>query len=163
MITTEQLDACVEHFHAHPDSFEKQMTQLQTVQPDLAAILLNTNAELLSDEELDYLLFLFLILLSSYERQGPLPVFTAEEVITSEEASWKVINDHNDYDQAVEKFYRQLKNQDVVEYIDLAIAPDEESEIAISDPGRLVLLTVLSALARLLEDARSHGVPPSAT
>ena len=84
-------------------------------------------------------------------------------MITSEEASWKVINDHNDYDQAVEKFYEQLKNQDVVEYIDLAIAPEEGSEIAISDPGRMVLLTVLSALARLLEDARSLGEPPSSS
>ncbi|MBK9109659.1 MAG: hypothetical protein IPM92_15120 [Saprospiraceae bacterium] len=150
MINTQQLDACVLKFQNQEKEIDKLLDELQTDQALLMDVLVGSHAELLTEEELDYLLFLFLVLYGTFKQQISLPVFSEDEVIKAEEFSWKYINEQNDYDKLVEIFYAEIPNQDVMEFIDLSIAPDDENEIKITPPGRLIMLAVLTALSHLM-------------
>lgn len=47
-------------------------------------------------------------------------------------------------------FFASIPEEDVMDFIDLSIAPDDENEIKVTDPGRLIMLAVLTALTKLL-------------
>ncbi|MBK9258027.1 MAG: hypothetical protein IPM42_21465 [Saprospiraceae bacterium] len=123
MITNQQLDACVLKFQNQPKDIDKLLDELQTDQVMLMDILVGSHAEVLTEEELDYLLFLFLVLYATFKQEIQLPVYSEEEIILAEEWSWKFVNEENDYDKLVEIFYWELPNEEVMEFIDLSIAP----------------------------------------
>ncbi len=151
MIQSHQLDASILRFQNNPKYIDKLLDQLQTDQTLLIDILVGSHSELLTEEELDYLLFLFLAIYDSFQQIAPIPVFDESTIIKAEEASWAIVNAHNAYDDMVEHFNKEIREVEVIEFIDLSIAPDDENEIRITDPGRLLMLAVLSSLVRLLE------------
>lgn len=157
MINTQQLDACVIRFQNQPKEIDKLLEDLQSNQTLLMDILVGSHAELLTEEELDYLLFLFLVLYGTFKQAVQIPVFSENEVIHAEEFSWKFINEQNDYDKLVELFYTEIPSQDIMEFIDLSIAPDDENEISITPPGRLIMLAVLTALSHLLLGVKNEN------
>lgn len=150
MITSQLLDQRVIQFQSQPAEIDKLLNHLQSNQELLMDILIGSHAELLTEEELDYLIFLFLVIYGTAQKLQIIPEFTEDQIIKTEEKSWQIINEHNDYDTAIEAFYQQFSNQDLIEFIDLSIAPDDENEIQITGPGRLILLAVLTALSGLL-------------
>lgn len=151
MIASHQLDETIIRFENQPKDLDRLLDHLQEEQALLMDILVGSHSELMTEEELDYLIFLFLGIYGTFKNQQAIPVFAESDIINAEEASWKVINEHNDYNQAMEVFFSEIKEENVMEFIDLSIAPDDENEIKISDPGRLIMLAVLTALTRLLE------------
>ncbi len=99
---------------------------------------------------MDYLLFLFLGIYGTFQKQTEIPIFSEQEIAKAEEFSWQIINDNNDYNKAMDLFFASIPEEDVMDFIDLSIAPDDENEIKVTDPGRLIMLAVLTALTKLL-------------
>lgn len=151
MIESHQLDETIIRFENNEKEIDKLLDHIQNEQSLLIDILIGTHAELLTEEEMDYLLFLFLGIYGTFNKTQPIQVFTESEITRAEEFSWKIINDNNDYDLALESFFKEIKEEEVMEFIDLSIAPDEENEVNITNPGRLIMLAVLTALTKLLE------------
>ena len=152
MIESRQLDEMIIQLESNPKQVDKILDSIQQNQPLLLDILVGTHAELLTESEIEYLLFLVIALYATYQKRGEVKIFSEQEIMAAEEASWKIINDHNDYNQAIEVFFDEVKETEVMDFIDLSIAPDDENEIPITNPGRLILLAVLTALAKLLND-----------
>ncbi|MBK6543708.1 MAG: hypothetical protein WAS55_07675 [Saprospiraceae bacterium] len=152
MIESHHLDETIVRFENNEKELDKLLVHLQSDQSLLLDILIGTHSELMTDDEIDYLMFLFLGIYGTFQKQITIPVFDEAAISKSEEESWKVINENNDYNTALDIFFSELKEEEVMEFIDLSIAPDDENEIKISDPGRLIMLAVLTALSRLLEN-----------
>lgn len=152
MVTSQQLDASVIRFQSQPEAIDKLLNHLQSQQELLMDVLIGSHAELLTEEELDYLLFLFLVIYSTFQQQSIIPIYSEDQIIQAEEASWQIINEFNNYEDALSAFYTNIKNEELMEFIDLSIAPDDENEINITDPGRLILLAVLTSLSSLLSN-----------
>lgn len=150
MIAAHQLDETILNFENNAKELDKLLDHVQEKQSLLIDILIGTHAELLTEEEMDYLLFLFLGIYGTYQKQAEVPIFTEQEIAKAEEFSWQIINDNNDYNTAMDLFFAAIPEEDVMDFIDLSIAPDDENEIKITDPGRLILLAVLAALTKLL-------------
>ena len=151
MIQSHQLDETIIRFENNQKEVDKLLDHLQADQAMLLDILVGTHAELLTEEELDYLLFLFLCIYDTFQKQITIPIFSESGISKSEEASWRIINENNDYRQAIDLFFSETQEEDVMDFIDLSIAPDDENEVKITDPGRLIMLAVLTSLTRLLE------------
>ncbi len=151
MIQSHQLDETIIRFESNPNEIDKLLDHIQSEQSLLIDILIGTHAELLTEEEMDYLLFLFLGIYGTFQKISPVTPFSESEISKAEEFSWKIINEHNDYNQAVETFFNEIKETEVMDFIDLSIAADDENEVKITDPGRLIMLAVLSALTKLLK------------
>jgi hypothetical protein len=151
MIQSHQLDETIIRFESNPSEIDKLLDHIQEEQSLLIDILIGTHAELLTEEEMDYLVFLFLGIYGTFQKINPIASFSESEVNKAEEFSWKIINEHNDYNQAVETFFNEIKETEVMDFIDLSIAADDENEVKITDPGRLIMLAVLGALTKLLE------------
>lgn len=156
MIESHQLDETIIRFESNPKEIDKLLDHIQSEQSLLIDILIGTHAELLTEEEMDYLLFLFLGIYGTFDKQQTISPFSEQEISKAEEFSWKIINDNNDYNIAMETFFNEIKETEVMDFIDLSIAPDDENEIQISDPGRLIMLAVLTALTKLMEGAASE-------
>jgi hypothetical protein len=151
MIASHQLDETIIRFESNPNEIDKVLNHLESEQELLLDILIGTHAELLTEEEMDYLLFLFLGIYSTFQKIQPVEPLTENEITKAEEFSWKIINENNDYNKAMEIFFNEIKEGEVMDFIDLSIAADDENEINITDPGRLIMLAVLTALTKLLE------------
>lgn len=150
MIKYEQLDASIIQFQNQPKAVDAVLQNLESEHALLMDILIGSHAELLTEEELDYLLFLFIALFETYRREKGIRIYVERDILEAEEFSWMIINENNQYENAMDLFYDSSEEQDIMEFIDLSIADDEENEINISDPGRLILLAVLMALTRVL-------------
>lgn len=150
MILYDQLDATIIKFQNQPKVVDKVLAQVESEHEMLLDILVGSHAELLTEEELDYLLFLFLALFETYQREKEIRNYEERDILEAEEFCWMIINENNRYEDAIDLFYDATSQQDVMEFIDLSIAPDEENEIKLTDPGRLILLAVLTALTRVL-------------
>lgn len=150
MIAAHQLDETILKFENNAKELDKLLDHVQEKQSLLIDILIGTHAELLTEEEMDYLLFLFLVIYGTFQKQTDIPIFTEQEIAKAEEFSWQIINENNDYNKAMDQFFAAIPEEDVMDFIDLSIAPDDENEIKITDPGRLIILAVLGALTKLL-------------
>ncbi|MES1225175.1 MAG: hypothetical protein ABUT20_57360 [Bacteroidota bacterium] len=152
MIESHQLDETIIRFESNPKEIDKLLDHVQSEQSLLLDILIGTHAELLTEEEMDYLLFLFLGIYGTFQKVKSIQPFSEAEVMKAEEFSWKILNENNDYDKAMEIFFTEIKETEVMDFIDLSIAPDDENEVKITDPGRLIMLAVLTALTKLMEE-----------
>ncbi len=150
MILAHQLDETIIHFEKNEKELDKLLDYVQEKQSLLLDILIGTHAELFTEEEMDYLLFLFLGIFGTFQKHKELPIFTEQQINKAEEFSWKILNENNDYNTAIQAFFAQVPEEDVMDFIDLSIAPDDENEIKITDPGRLIMLAVLVALTKVL-------------
>ena len=151
MIQSHQLDETIIRFESNPKEIDKLLNQIESEQSLLIDILIGTHAELLTEDEMDYLLFLFLGIYGTFQKVQKIEPFSEIEITKAEEFSWKILNDNNDYDKAMETFFNEIKETEVMDFIDLSIAPDDENEVKITDPGRLIMLAVLAAMTKLLE------------
>lgn len=150
MIAAHQLDETILNFENNAKELDKLLDHVQEKQSLLIDILIGTHSELLTEDEMDYLLFLFLGIYGTFQRQTEIPIFSEQEIAKAEEFSWQIINDNNDYNKAMDLFFASIPEEDVMDFIDLSIAPDDENEIKVTDPGRLIMLAVLTALTKLL-------------
>lgn len=154
MIESHQLDETIIRFESNPKEIDKLLNQIESEQSLLIDILIGTHAELLTEDEMDYLLFLFLGIYGTFQKVQAVEPFSENEITKAEEFSWKILNENNDYDKAMEIFFNEIKETEVMDFIDLSIAADDENEVKITDPGRLIMLAVLTALTKLLEGIR---------
>lgn len=152
MIDSHQLDETIIRFESNENEIDKLLKHIEAEQSLLLDILIGTHAELLTEEEMDYLLFLFLGIYATFKKVQAIKTFSENEIAKAEEFSWKIINENNDYNKAMEIFFNEIKENEVMDFIDLSIAADDENEVKITDPGRLIMLAVLTALTKLLEN-----------
>jgi hypothetical protein len=154
MIESHQLDETIIRFENDAKHIDKLLDHIQDEQSLLLDILVGSHAELLTEEEMDYLLFLFLGIYGTFQKVSEIPVFNEQEISKAEEFSWKILNEHNDYQKAMDTYFEVIKETEVMDFIDLSIAADDENDIKITDPGRLIILAVLVALTKLMEDSQ---------
>lgn len=68
MINSELLDKIIEQFETNPGGFDLTLEQIEKNNILCFDILLGSHAELLTDEEMDYLVFLYVILYEAIQR-----------------------------------------------------------------------------------------------
>lgn len=150
MITTDELDKIVEHFDAHPEEIDGVLQELESSQASLLDILVGSHAELLSEEELDYLLFLFLIIYVGFKNKKNIRIIEEEDIVLAEEKVWGLINVHKQFEPILEKLYENEIREGLIEFIEVSLEPDEEIEFHLSETGRITMLAVLVTEVELL-------------
>ncbi|MDQ3140673.1 MAG: hypothetical protein M3Q56_00325 [Bacteroidota bacterium] len=151
LITTEDLDKTIAEFDSNPNFVDKAFDQLEKDNQLMLDILLGSYSELLTEEELDYLVFLFGVLYFSYAKKGTIQNFTEIQINNTEESTWQLINQDKDFGKCIDRFFETSEEKDVLEFIELSIGPVDDSEIKISDEGRITMLAVLMSELLLLQ------------
>ncbi len=150
MITSTQLDDVVDRFDRNPALLDEVLTHLETRQTQFLDILIGSNAELLSEDELDYLIFLFAVVYQTAYDIHPPEIFSEEQIALAEESVWAMINNDKNYEALIQRASGWVNMGDLVEFIDLSIGPDPGNEMKISEEGRLIMFAVLLSEAKLL-------------
>lgn len=150
MISTEQLDQSILRFENDAKQADKLLNLIEENHQLLLDILIGTNAEELSDDEMDYLLFLFAAMFDAFNRQNPVSSWDQKQIERAEEKAWEIINEKKDFSSAIQYLYDSLEEKDCVDFIELSIGPDEENEFNITESGRIIMLAVLTAELMLL-------------
>lgn len=149
MITQESIDKQIASFESNPAALEKTLDKIETSNADLIDILIGTPGELLTEDEMDYLIFLFGVIYHVVDGVHPIPNYDEDEITKVEEEVWQVINDSKNFDKSIEIFYETLHEKEIVDFIEISIADIEDSEIVITDPGRVIMLAVLISLCKI--------------
>lgn len=150
MITAEELDKIVTDFDAKPEEIDAVLLELESTQSNLLDILIGSHAEMLGEEELDYLLFLFMVIYFGFKKKQEIKIIEEEEIVSAEEKVWGLINQHKQFEAIVEKLYENENREGLIEFIEVSLEPDDENEFHISETGRIIMLAVLVSEIEIL-------------
>ncbi len=153
MITEENLDKIVEEFEKDPSVFDRTLASIEDQNIVMFDILLGSHAEILNDDEMDYLVFLYVILYEAISRNYEIKTIDPELVEKMDEASWETINLHNDFESCYDAFYTSIEETELLEFIYVSLDEDEDREYEITASGKLVMLSVLVSEIMLLCEA----------
>jgi len=84
MIAAHQLDETILNFENNAKELDKLLDNVQEKQSLLIDILIGTHAELLTEEEMDYLLFLFLGIYGTFQKQSEIRILSKQEIANAE-------------------------------------------------------------------------------
>ncbi len=150
MISSEQIDKLVEDFEKNPSLFDNALEKIEKDNVELFDILLGSHAEILNDDEMDFLVFLFTIIYSVKDLNEPVRHFSEEEIEKEDDKTWDSINEIKDFILCFDHFETISTENDLMEFILISIEEDEENEYQITTEGRVVMLSVLVTLVNLL-------------
>lgn len=150
MINSELLDKIIEQFETNPAGFDLTLEQIEKDNILCFDILLGSHAELLTDEEMDYLVFLYVILYEAIQRTSTVAQPDEKTVEQTDESTWDIVNEHKDIEACFDTFVNLTGNEDLVEFIYSSLDPDDESAHHFSDTARVVMISVLISEVRLL-------------
>ncbi|MEP7197038.1 MAG: hypothetical protein ABI851_11000 [Saprospiraceae bacterium] len=148
MITETQIDLIVEDFEKNQSKFETVLEEIDRDNAQLFDILLGSHAEVLNDEEMDYLIFLFVIIYKAISQNYSILKLEEEAIEIADEASWEIINDCVDFTKSYDRIESEHSEKELLEFIFISLEEDEDNNI--SETGRLVMLSVLASEVKLL-------------
>lgn len=152
MIPAEKFDQTIGRFESAPNETDKVFDLIEGEHQLMLDILIGTNSDSLSEEEMDYLVFLYAVIFDTFSRESGLKTLTQEQIEEAEEKAWEVVNEKKDFAGAVTHFYETMIEKDAVDFVELSIGPDDENEYNLSDAGRTIMLAVLMAEVMLLSE-----------
>jgi hypothetical protein len=153
MISHEQIDQNIAGFEKNSSLLEKTFDIIEANNNDLIDILIGSHGELLTEEEMDYLIFLFGVIYHVVSKEYNVKTYSPEEIEKVEEEVWQFINESHNFDQTLDHFYETIKEQEILDFIEVSIGEIEDSEIKITETGRTIMLAVLIAEAKLLTES----------
>lgn len=154
MITGDKIDLMVENLEKNPSQFDIVLEKIEKENVELFDILLGSHAEILNDDEMDFLVFLFVIIYESYAQENEIPHFTEQIIEKEDDATWGVINTTKDFILCFDHFETESTEKDLMEFILISIEEDDENEYKITNEGRIVMLSVLVTLVKLLSNKK---------
>lgn len=152
MIPAEKFDQTIGRFESAPNEADKVFDRIESEHQLMLDILIGTNSDSLSEEEMDYLVFLYAVVFETFHREKGIKTLTQEQIEEAEEKAWEVVNEKKDFAGAVTHFYDTLEEKDAVDFVELSIGPDDENEYNLSEAGRTIMLAVLMAEVMLLSE-----------
>jgi len=152
MIASAAFDKTIQQFEAKPKDAEKLLDKIEAEHELLLDILVGSNAESLTDDEADYLIFLFAALFETFQREVGIKEYTQKQIEEAEEKAWEIINEKKDFNSSVARLYELSEEKDAVEFIELSLGPDDENEYNITDTGRVIMLAVMAGELMVFTD-----------
>ena len=150
MIKLELLDKIVEDFEKSPAQFDKVLEKVEADNLALFDMLLGSHAEILNDDEMDYLVFLFVIIYEAFSTAYNLSKVEEDSIERMDESTWEIINEYNDFEKCYDHIEKDFIEKELLEFIYVSIDKDEEKDYDITESGRLVMLSVLITESKLL-------------
>ncbi|MEO6189875.1 MAG: hypothetical protein ABIO44_05385 [Saprospiraceae bacterium] len=150
MINLELLDKIVEDFEKNPAQFDKVLEKVEADNLALFDMLLGSHAEILNDDEMDYLVFLFIIIYEASSTAYNLSKIEEEPIERMDESTWEIINEYNDFEKCYDHIEKDFIEKELLEFIYVSIENDDEKDYDITESGRLVMLSVLITESKLL-------------
>ncbi|NOT38085.1 MAG: hypothetical protein HOP11_11985 [Saprospiraceae bacterium] len=150
MIESEKIDRLVENFEKQPSSFDDALHKIENENVELFDILLGSHAEVLNDDEMDFLVFLFVIIYDSFSQENPIRHILEDEIEKEDDKTWDTINNIKDFNLCFDLFETESSEKDIMEFILISIEEDEENEYQLTTEGRVVMLSVLVTLVKLV-------------
>ncbi len=151
MINAEQLDQLVEEFESHPEKFEQALAKLESNHLLLIDILLGSHEEVLNNDEMDFLAFLFVLLYDAVSQAHDIPAMDESLIEKTDESTWEIINNNNNnLEQCYEHFEKLVTESELLDLVYTSLEPDEDNEYDITDAGRLVMTAVLVTELRVI-------------
>ena len=160
MIKETLIDTILESLeHSDPDS---DLLDLRTRHPELHAYLLSEQFDLLTEEELQWLLFNGLVIVRCFEAENHSFSITSELLEDCESANWKVMDSATpaSFSDKLDVFFTESNQEDLLAYIEDSLADDEDKDLSVSPVAREILFitlkSVVDAFDRLLEDSENR-------
>ncbi len=140
MVKESIIDQVVELFENQEDCFEKTAQDFIQQQPALLALLMSETEGVLSEDELDFMLYLALVVYKSIETESgkELEQVDEETISFAEEANWAVIagSKGRTFREKLDTFFEDTDQEDLLAFVEDSLTIGGEDE-----EGALVHLT----------------------
>ena len=149
-ISEKLIDSVAENLDTNAENYEVLVRDFQAKQPDLMAFILSEDTLFLTSDERDLLLYLSLIIWKSVAEVVPLTKrIDAEQISEAEDANWAKLENvkSRQFRERIDVFFNQYPQEDLLAFVEDALAPDEESPI--TNEGREPLFVALKTIIDL--------------
>lgn len=132
MITWQTIDDVLVWMESHPIS-EEEIKNMQESQPWLLAYVFSGTFDILTDEERDLFLFLFVVVFKSFHKTyGEITkVISEDEIGETEERLWSTWEelDSKSFNAHVDVFYDTLKESDLIDFLADSLITEDQKDI----------------------------------
>jgi hypothetical protein len=141
------IDAAVDVISDDDDKYDEVLADLEKKQPAILAYLNDDDSTAFSEEELDYIHYLLLIMWDSVRRVHPdMPAITAEDISAAEEVNWSKLEnvESKRFKDRLDIFFDTANQEDLLAFLEDALQEDEESFV--TKEGREPIFVLLKSI-----------------
>jgi hypothetical protein len=135
--------------------YNKTLTTIAEECPEINAYLDKENFGLLTEEEYELMWFIFSIVFLSYkEANEEWPTMEPEDIETTEDKNWEVMNENQagDFYQKLSPFFEGYPQEDLLAFLEDIISPDDESPIT-KIGSEIIFISIKSIIDAALNEA----------
>ena len=150
IITEAIIDSVTQKIGDEESDFIDALNLLEAEQPILLPYLFSDSFDSLYQEEREYILFLTVVIYHSFIAVfKDLPIVTEETLGSVEEKNWELMNTvtAKRFRDRLDVFFENYHQEDLLAFIEDALADDEEGESIVSPESREHIFIALKSMA----------------
>lgn len=141
------IDAAVDVISDDDDRYDEVLADLEQKQPAILAYLNDDDSTAFTEEELDYIHYLLLIMWDAVRRVHPnMPEISAEALAEAEELNWGKLEhiESKRFKDRLDIFFDTANQEDLLAFLEDALHEDEESFV--TKEGREPIFVILKSI-----------------
>lgn len=132
MIKESTIEQVVEQFETQQVFYEKAVQDFARQQPALLSFLMSETEGVFSEDELDFMLYLAVVIHQSVEKDmaEELERVAEEDIALAEEANWAVMSEARgkDFREKLDVFFEKTTQEDLLAFVEDALTTGGEDE-----------------------------------
>lgn len=144
-ISENVLDRIVERFDDSDAEYEKAVEAFQKAQPVLFSYLFSEDFDVFTGDEREYMLMLSTIMHQAIVAEnGEQPPVNEKQLGEAEEKNWELMQgvSANRFEERLDPFFQDYRQEDLLAFIEDALADDEEDPIVTKEAREAMFITL---------------------
>jgi hypothetical protein len=151
------IDAAVDVISDDDDKYDEVLADLEQKQPAILSYLNDDDSTAFTEEELDYIHYLLLIMWDAVRRVHPnMPEISAEAIAEAEELNWSKLEhvEAKRFKDRLDIFFDTANQEDLLAFLEDALQEDEESFVTKEgrEPIFVILKSIIDCWDKAIED-----------
>jgi len=159
-ISESDIEAAASTLETSEQAFEDTINEMQEKQPVLLGYCFSENFQAFTPQEQEYLLFLALVIWKAvHDTAGDQPTVEEEAISKAEDRNWELFmaNKTRDFRARLDPFFDDYHQEDLLAFIEDALAEEEGEEEVVTVEGRAALFVSLKTIADCMIGVRGEA------
>ena len=157
IISEKAIEKAVEQFNASEEAYEKALSSLQTRQPVLLGYLFSETAEVFTQKEREFLLYLTLVIYQAISTEAAVRSGISEQQISfAEENNWRLLADVKSrrFHERLDVFFDNSRQEELLSFVEDALS--DETDDLVTPEGREAMFVCLKTIMDCLLDDQAR-------
>lgn len=145
------IDSVITQLEANPEGYDQAVEALRSKQPVIMAYMFSESFRMLSQEEREFMLYLFIVIWKSMDEVGlGLPLINEAAIEIAEDKNWGVFQEAKGrtFRDKLDALFENYVQEDLLAFVEDSLEADDEQPL--SPVGREVIFVSLKSIVDCL-------------